>query len=191
MIHSEIGGEASGKGGAVAAGGSRAVATGIELLDQGGNAADAAVATLLALAVTDYGAFAIGGEIPLIIYDAKKGEVKVLCGVGRAPLDPKVIDWFYSNTIPDTGDYKAMPTPGAVDLCVTALKLYGTKQFVDVVSPTLNLLDDGGPNWYSSLAETFRKMINAERKASGTRAHKLVAARDRFYKGDIAGDLEE
>ena len=47
-------------------------------------AADAAAATLLALAVTDYGAFAIGGEIPLLIYDAATGSVKVLSNFPRA-----------------------------------------------------------------------------------------------------------
>jgi gamma-glutamyltranspeptidase/glutathione hydrolase len=60
-----IGWTASGSGGAVAAGHADAVAAGIRLLKQGGNAADAAAATLFALAVTDYGMFAIGGEIPL------------------------------------------------------------------------------------------------------------------------------
>nr|MDO8132632.1 gamma-glutamyltransferase [Candidatus Njordarchaeum guaymaensis] len=186
-----IGWEASGKGGAIAAGGSGAVAAGIEVLEQGGNAADAAAATLLALAVTDYGAFAIGGEIPFMIYDTDKQEVKVLCGLGRAPLDPKAIDWFYENTIPDTGDYKAMPTPGAVDLCVTAVKIYGTKLFEDVVAPTLRILDAGSQSWYHNLAGTFRKMIDAEQRATGTREQKLTAARDQFYKGDIADDLEK
>ena len=186
----EIGWEASGRGGAVAAGGSRAVAAGIEILEHEGNAADAAAATLLALAVTDYGAFAIGGEIPFMIYDATREEVKVLCGLGRSQLDPKAIEWFYENTIPDTGDYKAMPTPGAVDLCVTAVKLYGTKRFEDVVAPTLRILDAGGRSWYPSLAGTLRKMVEAEQRAVGTREERLMAARDRFYKGDIADDLE-
>ena len=54
----------SGVGGAVAAGEADSVAAGIRLLEKGGNAADAAAATLLALAVTDYGLFAIGGEVP-------------------------------------------------------------------------------------------------------------------------------
>ena len=58
----------------------------IRLLEKGGNAADAAAATLLALAITDYGLFAIGGEVPLIIYDAGKNEVKVLSGLGAADL---------------------------------------------------------------------------------------------------------
>ena len=79
--------KASGKGGAVAAGHPDAVAAGIRMLEADGNAADAAAATLLALSVTDYGMFAIGGEIPFLIYDAEKKEVKVLSGLGRAPLD--------------------------------------------------------------------------------------------------------
>ena len=73
-----VGWHASGKGGAVAAGGADAVKAGIGILEKGGNAADAATATLLALAVTDYGLFAMGGEVPLIIYDEKSGKVKTL-----------------------------------------------------------------------------------------------------------------
>lgn len=182
--------KASGKGGAVAAGHSRAVAAGTQLLLEGGNAADAAAATLLALAVTDYGSFAIGGEIPLLIYDAKQGEVKVLSGVGGAPLDQDAIDWFYANGIPSRGSMKAAPAPGAVDLCVTLLKLYGTKSFHEAVAPTLALLDAGGRDWYGNLAVTLRKLVEAEQNAAGTRAEKLTAARDRFYKGDVADELE-
>ena len=78
----EIGWKASGKGGAVAAGNAGAVEAGIAMLRQRGNAADAAAATILALAVTDYGSFSIGGEVPLLIYLADRQEVKVLCGVG-------------------------------------------------------------------------------------------------------------
>ena len=63
----EITWHAEGKGGAVAAGGKEAVAAGLSILKQGGNAADAASATLLALSVTDVGFFVIGSEVPLII----------------------------------------------------------------------------------------------------------------------------
>jgi len=185
----EISWKASGKGGAVAAGGKDAVAAGISILKQGGNAADAAAATLLALSITDYGSFAIGSEIPFIIYDASKKEVKVLCGLGSAPLDPKAIEWFYKNGIPDHGSLKAAPVPGAVSLCVTAVKLYGTMTFEQVVAPSLALLDAGGKNWYKKLAITFHKLIETEQKTPGTREKKLQAARDRFYKGDIADEL--
>ena len=187
----EISWKASGKGGAVAAGRSEAVAAGIRLLEQGGNAADAAAATLLALAVTDYGSFAIGGEIPFIIYDARKKEVKTLSGLGRAPLDEAAIAWYYEHGIPSRGIMKAAPVPGAIHLCVTALELYGTKSFEAAVAPTLALLDRGERDWHAALAVTLRKLVEAEQKETGTREAKLVAARDRFYKGDIADELED
>jgi gamma-glutamyltranspeptidase / glutathione hydrolase len=194
----------SGKGGAVAAGGGPAVAAGIQLLEQNGNAADAAAATLLALTVTDYGWCAMGGEVPLLIYDAKKQEVKVLCGLGRAPLDPKAIEWYYANGIPANGSMRAAPTPGHLDLCVTLLKLYGTKSFEEAATPALMLMETGKlndcaefvprKNWNDklavNLAATLRKCIEAEQNADGTREEKLTAARDRFHKGDIADELE-
>lgn len=183
--------KASGKGGAVAAGGAKAVSAGIELLESGGTAADAAAATLLALAITDYGLFAIGGEIPFMIYDAKKKEVKVLCGSGCAPRSQEAIDWYYEHGIPATGSMKAAPVPGAIDLCITAVKLYGNKTFAAVVAPTLDLLDaEGGPKWHANLAKTLRRLVRAEEQATGTREDKLTAARDLFYKGAVADDLE-
>ncbi|MHC4299338.1 MAG: gamma-glutamyltransferase family protein [Planctomycetota bacterium] len=185
----EIGWKASGKGGAVAAGGAGAVAAGISMLEQGGNAADAAAATLLALSITDYGSYTIGAEIPLIIYDAKKKEVKVLCGLGGAPLDRETIEWFYKNGIPSKGSIKAAPVPGALSLCITAVKLYGTMSFEQVAAPSLELLDAGGKDWYPNLAKTFRRLIETERQTPGGRRRKLKAARDRFYKGDIADEL--
>lgn len=185
----DIGWNTSGKGGAVAAGGKRAVAAGISILEKGGNAADAAAATLLALSITDYGNFAIGAEIPFMIYDASKGEVKVLCGLGGAPLDPKAIEWYYKNNIPAGGSIKSAPVPGAVGLCLTAVKLYGTLTFEQVVAPSLALLDAGSRDWYNELAVTFRKLVETEKKTPGTREEKLQAARDRFYKGDVADQL--
>ena len=182
--------KAAGRNGAVAAGKMNSVAAGMQMLTRGGNAADAAVATLLALTVTDYGRFAIGGDVPLIIFDAKKQEVKVLCGMGSAPLDPAAIDWYYKNGIPATGSMKSAPVPGAVDLCVTALKMYGTMSFEQVVEPTLTLLDAGQVNWHGDLAATLRKLVDRERETDGSRQVKLTAVRDRFYKGDIADELE-
>jgi gamma-glutamyltranspeptidase / glutathione hydrolase len=186
----DIGWNDSGRGGAVAAGHQDAVAAGIRLLENGGNAADAAAATLFALAVTDYGWFAIGGEVPLLIYDAKREEVKVLSGLSRAPLDPKAIEWFYANDIPSKGSMKAAPVPGAVDLCFTLLRLYGTKSYSEVVAPTLELLDARHKGWRTNLAVTLRKLEATENNTSGSREQKLIAATDRFYRGDIAEELE-
>ena len=76
---------ATGKNGAVAAGGKPAVEAGLSILKKGGNAADAAVATLFALSVTDSTLFCFGGEVPILVYDAKRGVVEVVCGLGVAP----------------------------------------------------------------------------------------------------------
>ncbi len=189
VIANDITWHASGKGGAVAAGGKDAVAAGMSMLKQGGNAADAAASTLLALSITDLGYFVIGAEVPLIIYDARKKEVKVLNGLGGAPLDQKAIDWYYQNGIPGGGGMKSAPVPGALSLCVAVVKLYGTLSFEQVVAPALDLLDSGDKDWHPNLAKTFRKLIETERETAGTREEKLQAARDRFYKGDIADDL--
>jgi len=186
----KIGWRGEGRGGAVAAGRPEAVAAGLGVLRDGGNAADAAAATLLALAVTDYGLFAIGGEVPLLIYDAKQGKVQALSGLGGAPLDEAAIKWFYENGIPATGSMKSAPVPGAVDLCVTTLQRYGTISFQRAVRPTLALLDQKKKPWHARLAVTLRKLVAAERESSGDRVAKLQAARDVFYVGEVADELE-
>jgi len=62
--------------------------------------------------------------------------------------------------------------------------------FEQVVAPSLAILDGGGEDWYKNLAITFRKLVETEQKTPGTREEKLQTARDRFYKGDIADELE-
>ncbi len=181
--------------GVVAAGAAEAVAAGIALLEQGGNAADSAVATILALNVTDHGQCSIGGEAPLIIFDAKRQETRVLSGQGAAPLSVDAIDWYMRNGIPRRGDIKIAPVPSVVDLCTTTLQHYGTRTFEDVVTPAVALLDEGQDAWQPKLATTLRKLIEAERSASGSREEKLQSVSDRFYgrngaRDDIAGDLE-
>jgi gamma-glutamyltranspeptidase/glutathione hydrolase len=196
---------AVGSQGVVVSGKPAATAAGIKILEQGGNAADAGAATLLALSVTYVGAFCVGGEIPILVYSADQKNVKLLEGQGEAPRDPKAIAWYMEHGIPD-GDVKAAAVPGTIDAIVTLLKLYGTKSFEEVVQPTLAILDAGGPTWYidtgsgqrietgmkwqADLAVTFRKLVESEKAAKGTRQQKLQAVSDRFYRGDIADALE-
>jgi len=196
---------ATGSQGVVVSGRPVATAAGIKILKQGGNAADAGAATLLALSVTYVGAFCVGGEIPILVYNADGKNVKLLEGQGEAPRDPKAIAWYMKHGIPD-GDVKAAAVPGTIDAIVTLLKLYGTKSFEEVVQPTLAILDAGGPTWYidtgsdkrietgvhwqADMAVTFRKLVESEKAAKGTRQEKLQAVSDRFYRGDIADALE-
>ena len=197
-MHSDnqhIGWNAASKSGAVAAGGAGAVAAGIEILEQDGNAADAAAATILALNVTDHLSCSIGGEVPLLIFDAQKQKVDALCGQGRAPLSPEAIDWYMKNGIPGEGDMKMAPVPSVVDLCITTLIQYGTLTFEQIASPAVALLDQGQESWHPNLATTLRKLIEEEQMTTGSRERKLQAANDRFYgrnpfRNDIAEDLE-
>src|SRR6185436_20038586 len=142
---------AAGSQGVVVSGKPAATAAGIKILEEGGNAADAGAATLLALSVTYVGAFCVGGEIPILVYSAGQKDdqknVKLLEGQGEAPRDPKAIAWYMAHGIPD-GDVKAAAVPGTIDAIVALLKLYGTKSFEEVVQPTLAILDAGGPSWY-------------------------------------------
>jgi len=191
----QIGWKAASTTGVVAAGSTDAVAAGIKILDDGGNAADAAVATIFALNVTDHGACSIGGEVPLLIYDAQNQEVKALCGQGRAPLSKEAIEWYMKRGIPGDGDIKMAPVPSVVDLCITTLQRYGTRTLKDVVAPSLALLDAETESWHPKLAITFRRMVEEEQIAPGSREDKLQAATDRFYgrnkyRNDIADDLE-
>ena len=157
-VTQQIGWKAVSKTGVVTAGGAKAVKAGIGILDAGGNAADAAVGTILALNVTDHGACSIGGEVPVLIFDAQKREVKALCGQGRAPLSQTAIHWYMKNGIPQ-GDIKMAPVPSVVDLCITTLKQYGTKTFEEVMAPTLALLDVGTEAWHPKLAVTLHRMV--------------------------------
>jgi gamma-glutamyltranspeptidase/glutathione hydrolase len=196
---------AIGSQGVVVSGKPAATEAGINILEHGGNAADEGAATLLVLSVTYVGAFCVGGEVPILVYSADHKNVKLLEGQGEAPRDPKAIAWYMKHGIPD-GDVKAAAVPGTIDAIVTLLKLYGTKSFEEVVQPTLAILDAGGPSWYidtgsgqkietgvkwqADMAVTFRKLVESEKSAKGTRQQKLQAVSDRFYRGDIADALE-
>jgi len=191
--------------GVVVSGRPAATAAGIRILEQGGNAADAGAATLLALSVTYVGAFCVGGEVPILVYSADQKNVKRIEGIGEAPRDPKAIAWYMKHGIPD-GEVKAAAVPSMIAAVVTLLEFYGTKSFEEVVQPTLAILDAGGPTWYidtgsdqkietgvhwqADLAVTFRKLVESEKLTKGTRQQKLQAVSDRFYRGDIADALE-
>src|SRR5215468_2821411 len=180
--------KASGSKGAVAGGGKEAVDAGLAILQSGGNAADAAVATILALSVTDSGAFCFGGEVPILVYDARRKVVEVLCGLGTAPR-LATRGHFARSGIPGKG-IEPSAVPGALDACLTALDRYGTKTFAEVVAPTLHLLDRKQKPWHADLARTLRRLVEPE-KSSADRRRGLRLAADCFYRGPIAREIDD
>src|SRR5262245_24336758 len=176
-----------GTNGGVAAGGLGAVEAGIEILKGGGNAMDAAAATIFALSVTDDRSFCFGGEVPILVYDAKRGLVEVVCGQGAAPR-LATLGHFAKTGIPARGIEPAA-VPGAVDACLTLLDRYGTKTFAEVIGPTLKILDKNAQPWHADLAGTLRKMADAEKASPADRRRGLRHVADYFYRGPVASRL--
>ena len=182
------GSAATGKQGAVSAGGAEAVAAGLQILKRGGNAADSAAATILALSVTDSGGFCFGGEVPILVYDARRKVVEVLAGQGTAPRLATREHFAKVGGIPATG-LQSATVPAAFDAVVTLLDRYGTLRLADVAEPTLTLLDRVKVEWHPLLAHSLRRLIAAEAKGGGDRSRGLRLASDYFYRGPLAREL--
>ena len=181
--------KAEGKQGAVAAGGKEAAAAGLAILKAGGNAIDAAVATMLVESVIDSGNFCFGGEAPIMIYDAKRGVVEVLAGQGGAPRLATLEYFQKKGGIPADG-IESAAVPGAFDAMLVALDRYGTKTFADVAEPMLAALDQSQKEWSADLSATIHKLIEAEKQAGGDRRRGIRLVGDYFYRGPIARDIE-
>jgi gamma-glutamyltranspeptidase/glutathione hydrolase len=190
---------AIGTQGAVAAGGRDAVAAGLEALKKGGNAADAAAATIFALSVTDSRAFCFGGEVPILVYDARTKGVTVIAGQGAAPRLATVDHFKGPGGIPARG-IEAAAVPAALDACLNLLDRFGTMTFAQVIGPTLALLRSRQrpEPWHANLARTLEILVNAEAQAhrqgsasmSGDRARGLRLVADAFYRGPIARRID-
>src|SRR5688572_19011748 len=74
-----------GKRGAVAGGSPLSVEAGLRILQRGGNAVDAGVATILAASVIEFSHYSCGGEVPILI-KLKDQKVAVGEGMGQAPM---------------------------------------------------------------------------------------------------------
>lgn len=122
------------------------VEAGYRMLQQGGNAVDAGVASVLAAAVTEQSRFGLGGEMPLLIQMNGKF-VAVVAGVGTAPKLATVT--YYRKRSPrdfeNAQDFSPIPgmgiesaiLPGVVDGLLLALSEHGTKSFAEVAAPAI------------------------------------------------------
>lgn len=176
---------AAGERGMVVAGGAEAVEAGRAIFAAGGNAADAAAATILALSVTDADQFCFGGEVPILVYDARRKVVEVLSGMGTAPRLATREHFAKAGGIAASG-VESAAVPAALDACLTLLDRFGTQTFEAAVHPALEILDRGEHSWHPQLARTIRALIEAERGSPGDRRRGLRLAADCFYRGPIA-----
>jgi gamma-glutamyltranspeptidase/glutathione hydrolase len=190
--------KAEGHQGAVSAGGREAVAGGLQILKEGGNAADAAAATIFALSVTDSRSFCFGGEVPILVYDARTMNVIVIDGQGRAPRLATLEHFKGKDGIPAKG-IEAAAVPAALDACLTLLDRFGTMTFAQVVTPAQALLKnrERPEPWHADLDKTIRVLVDAEAHArtggvsqAHARSRGLRWVADAFYRGPIAHRID-
>jgi gamma-glutamyltranspeptidase / glutathione hydrolase len=196
------------------------------ILQAGGNAFDAAVASQAVLGLADAAMNGVGSDAVILVYDAKAKQVVSINAEGTAPR-LATIEWYQKNQagkLPQSDTLLSGTVPGAVDAWYLLLDRWGTMTFAQVLQPAIEMAENGFPigermagNIATSkkirkyptsvkvylpngeapkpgeifrnpdLARTLRKLVDAEKENAGKGRHEaLKAARDRFYKGDIA-----
>ena len=123
-----------------------ASAAGMAVLEQGGNAFDAAVAAGLVLQVTEPHLNGLGGEVPVIAHHAGRGETFVLCGQGTAPAaaTPEAFADLGLDLVPGSGLLAAC-VPGAFGAWMLLLREYGTLRLRDVLDYAIGYAAHGYP----------------------------------------------
>jgi gamma-glutamyltranspeptidase/glutathione hydrolase len=130
--------------GMVAAGHPLAADAGIRLLKAGGNAVDAAIAAWAVQGEVEPGMTGLGGDMFMIVYLARTGEVKVINGTGFAPRAATIEFYNGKGGLPGDGPL-SIAVPGAVGGAELALQKYGTKSFREVLAPAIELAEQGFP----------------------------------------------
>ncbi|KAJ5219747.1 hypothetical protein N7468_008951 [Penicillium chermesinum] len=170
-----------------------AAAAGQNILREGGNAADAAVAVAACLNVTEPWSTGIGGDMFCLFYDARKKSIGGLNGSGRSPQSLSLKDvrqrlGFSTHeygSIPLTSPY-AVTTPGAPAAWVDTVERFGNGKLSmkDILDPAIELADSGYPvseiaahywkDYEQSLRDAspnFREMLKRDSSApDGARA---------------------
>ncbi len=205
-----------------------AAQAGAKILEQGGNAVDAAFATAAAIGVVEpWFSNILGGGTWGLYYSAKDKSVVAIEGVGPAPTGATP-EYYADMDIAPVGVHWAN-IPGAFDGWIITLERYGTMTLAEVLAPAIELAEEGFPasgdfafftrinrddiirmpdsaraflkpdgSTYqlgeivklTDLANTYKSLVQAETEnAHKGRSEALFAARDYFYKGEIAEKL--
>jgi gamma-glutamyltranspeptidase/glutathione hydrolase len=189
---------------------------GLEILKNGGNAVDAAIAMAATLNVTEPMMTGIGGDAFMLVHWAKTGEIQGLNASGRAPRALN-LDYFAKRGLtqmPLVG-MEPITVPGAFDGWVTLLDKYGTMKLADLLKPAINYAENGFPvmektaeDWSLEVAKLNRTpaaranyLVDGRpprpgetfRQKNLARTLRILAAggRDAFYKGEIGRAMVE
>ena len=132
-----------GRNGMVCAGQPLASQAGISILQKGGNAVDAAVATAAALNVVEPLMSGIGGDGFIMVYHQESGRIDISNGTGAAP-NGATLEHYQASGIPAKG-ILSMSVPGLVHSWLDAHEKYGSLPLKTVLAPAIDLAENGFP----------------------------------------------
>ncbi|MBB3301331.1 gamma-glutamyltranspeptidase/glutathione hydrolase [Rhizobium sp. BK226] len=123
-----------------------ASAVGMSILEKGGNAFDAAVATGFVLQIVEPHLCGPGGDLPAVIYSTRKDKVEVICAQGPAPAGATIEHYTAEglSLIPGDG-LLATVIPGSFDGWMLMLRDYGSMSVRDVLEPAIYYAERGHP----------------------------------------------
>ncbi|WP_327352233.1 gamma-glutamyltransferase family protein [Streptomyces sp. NBC_01304] len=136
------------------------------VLEDGGNAFDAAVAAGFVLHVVEPHLNGPAGEVPIILAPAGTSEPRVLCGQGPAPAGATIAHYegeLGLELVPGTGPLAAA-VPGAFDAWMLLLRDHGTKTLAEVLRYAIGYAEDGHPpvERFGETVETVRELFETE-----------------------------
>ena len=189
---------------------------GLDILKNGGNAIDAAIATNAALGLMEPTGNGIGGDFFAIIWDAETERLYGYNGSGRSPQS-LTLEWFVENGYSEIPRRGPLPVsvPGTIDGWFALHERFGELDMPAILQPTIDYARNGHPvheliayYWersvpvlseYPGFTEQFTIDGRAPREGelwknphlANTLQAVAEGGRDAFYKGDIARVIGE
>ncbi|HEU4494419.1 MAG TPA: gamma-glutamyltransferase [Rubrobacteraceae bacterium] len=170
-----------------------ATRAGLEILDDGGNAFDAAVAVAAALNVVEPMMSGIGGYGAVVVYDAGKKETRFLEVDSRTPaaLDPSIFRPPTPNYQENRCGAPVVATPGNLNAWASMSEEYGDLEWDRLFDPAIRHAENGFvvgeelAGWLGSEYGAFPAHAQAIYGRNGT----PLAAGERLVQRDLAGSL--
>ena len=193
---------------------------GLEVLKNGGNAIDAAIAANAALGLMEPTGCGIGGDLFAIVWDAKTQKLYGLNASGRSP-EALTLEYFRKEGMTEIPSHGPLPVsvPGAVDGWFSLHEKFGSKPMSELLAPAIEYAEKGFPltqliAWYMqrsvpfyqskgfpNIEQTYITQNGGELKDAGeiyrnpflANTYRAIAkgGRDAFYKGKIAKTIAD
>lgn len=170
-----------------------ATEVGLEILQAGGNAFDAAVAVAAALNVVEPQNSGMGGYGTILVHSAREGRSRFLNSSGRIPagVDPDAYRPPTPGYMENRRGAKAVSTPGNVNAWGAMSREYGSLSWPDLLAPAIRLAEDGfqlGEGGAAIIQRSWEEFSRYTRGFYGVEGRPLEAG-ERLVQRDLARSL--